>query len=146
MIDADAKRTAKYSFFFFVSHAEQFSKVDSPGIDNTNLDGTSCITKITSFSFLKLEKAPEILEPLHEVTITEGKKAQLECTLTKPDAKVTWLKNGKEIRPSATVQMKTEGAHQFLIMPKAELEDDAEYTIRVSDDQVSTCHVTVEGK
>ena len=102
--------------------------------------------KINFLFFSKLEKAPEILEPLHEVTITEGKKAQLECTLTKPNAKVTWLKNGKEIRPSATVQMKTEGAHQFLIMPKTELEDDAEYTIKVSEDQTSTCHVTIEGK
>ncbi|XP_072046921.1 M-protein, striated muscle-like [Amphiura filiformis] len=40
--------------------------------------------------------------------------------------------------------MKTDGAHQFLIMPKTELEDDAQYTIKVSEDQTSTCHLTVE--
>lgn len=69
----------------------------------------------------------------------------LECQLSKPDLKVTWLKDGKEITPNEQVQIITDGTWQRLTLPCTMLDDEAEYTVQF-DDQTTKATLWVEGR
>ena len=58
-----------------------------------------------------LESKPSFTTPLKDVTIPEEQSVTLECELSKPDQKVKWFKDGKEIKPDRKrgITSKTDG-------------------------------------
>ncbi len=84
--------------------------------------------------------------PLKDQTVPEEQSVTLECELSKPDQKVQWLKNGKEIKPDRKrgILPKVEGTKHILTIPKALLDDTAEYTVKLKD-QETKGKLTVEG-
>jgi len=92
------------------------------------------------------EGKPEFKKPLTDQSVKEDEKITLECELTKPNMKVKWLKNGKEIKPDnkrITVSM-DQYLHQ-LVIADVTVEEAAKYTCKCGD--VSTeCTIKVEGK
>ena len=83
--------------------------------------------------------------PLKETQTTEGNNVTLECQLSHPDLKVSWLKDGKEITPDEHIQIITDGTWQKLTLPQTVLDDEAEYTVQF-EDQVTKATLWVEGQ
>ncbi len=85
--------------------------------------------------------------PLKDQTVPEEQSVTLECELSKPDQKVQWLKNGKEIKPDRKrgVIPKVEGTKHIFTIPKTMLDDTAEYTVKFKD-QTTKGKLTVEGE
>ncbi|WP_411026801.1 immunoglobulin domain-containing protein, partial [Salmonella sp. s54395] len=62
------------------------------------------------------ELAPEITKPLEEtVSVPEGNEVTLEAEVSK-DAPVTWMKNGKKLKPSNNVKIEEDGLTRRLIL------------------------------
>lgn len=62
-----------------------------------------------------------------------------------PDKPARWFKDKTEIFPTEECQLKVEGTVHTLTIPRATLEDEAEYTICIGD-KTSTALLLVEGK
>ncbi len=77
----------------------------------------------------------------------EEKNVTMLCELSKPNQKVQWLKNGKEVKPDKKrgIVLKVDGTKHILTIPKALLEDTAEYTVKFKD-QTTKGKLTVEGR
>ena len=93
-----------------------------------------------------LETKATFTVPLKDVTVPEEESVILECELSKPDQKVKWLKNGKEIKPDKKrgVLPKVEGTKHTLTIPKTLKDDTAEYTVKIGDEETKG-KLTVEG-
>ncbi len=85
--------------------------------------------------------------PLKDVTVKEEETVTLQCELSKPNQKVKWFKNGKELKPDKKrgIEPKVDGMKHTLTIPKSILDDTAEYSVRIGD-QETKGKVTVEGK
>ena len=96
--------------------------------------------------FSLLETKATFTVPLKDVTVPEEESVTLECELSKPDQKVKWLKNGKEIKPDKKrgVLPKVEGTKHTLTIPKTLKDDTAEYTVKIGDEETKG-KLTVEG-
>ncbi len=77
----------------------------------------------------------------------EEQGVTLECELSKPDQKVKWFKNGKEIKPDRKrgIVPKVEGTKHTLTIPKSLSEDTAEYAVKLGDKETKG-NLTVEGR
>ena len=83
-------------------------------------------------------------EKLKETRIVEGAVGTLTCKVNKQH-KVTWFKDGKEMKPkSTTYEIIEENLEHTLKIPKATLEDEAEYTVRLPEDETKAM-LWVEG-
>lgn len=92
------------------------------------------------------EEPPQILEPLHPLTLKEGDAAVLVTTIfANPTPSVTWLKNGKMIKkPNSKVKENT----YTLSLENVKVDDSGEYTINAQNKHgtaESTAQLTVEG-
>ena len=94
-----------------------------------------------------VETKPEFTTLLKDVTVPEEQSVTLECELSKPDQKVKWLKNGKEIKPDRKreIHPKVEGTKHSLTIPKTEKDDTAEYSVKIGDEETKG-KLTVEGR
>ena len=94
-----------------------------------------------------LETKPVFTTPLKDVTVPEEKSVTIECELSKPEQKVKWFKNGKEIKPDKKrgIILKVEGTKHTLTIPKTLKDDTAEYSVKC-DDQETKGKLTVEGR
>ncbi|KAH9498303.1 hypothetical protein Btru_006488 [Bulinus truncatus] len=84
-----------------------------------------------------------IIQPLNEADVTEGESITLTCKVNKSDVKARWFKDGAEIYPSENLILKVDGDTHTLTIPRANLEDEAEYTIKL-EDKSSTALLLVE--
>ena len=93
-----------------------------------------------------LETKATFTVPLKDVTVPEEESVTLECELSKPDQKVKWFKNGKEIKPDRKrgISPKVEGTKHTLTIPKTLKDDTAEYTVKIGDEETKG-KLTVEG-
>ncbi len=93
------------------------------------------------------ESKPIFTEPLKDLAVPEEESVTLECELSKPDQKVKWLKDGKEVKPDRKkgITTKTDGRRHSPTIPKASLEDAAEYTVKCGE-QESKSKVDVQGR
>ena len=87
----------------------------------------------------------EFLTPLKDTKVMEKETATLDCELSKADRPATWLKDGKEMKPSDRVTMTCEETKHFLVISDCVLDDESKYTIKV-DGKESTAKLIVEGK
>ena len=94
-----------------------------------------------------LETKPSFTAPLKDVTVSEEESVTLECELSKPDQKVKWFKDGKEIKSDKKrgIVLKVDGTKHTLTIPKALKDDTAEYSVKC-EDQESKGKLMVEGK
>jgi hypothetical protein len=73
-------------------------------------------------------------------TVYGNEPLELSCQLSKPNVKVTWLKDGLPIDNKG--QMKNDGLRYSLHIPHGV--EPGRYTIKI-DDQESSCQVSTEG-
>lgn len=83
--------------------------------------------------------------PLKDTSVPESETASFTCELSKPDKKVTWFKNGKEIVPDEHFEVKVEGTLHTLNIKDSLMDDSAEYTVKLGDD-TSKAKLTVQGR
>lgn len=92
-------------------------------------------------------EAPEVVEPLQDVCISEGEGAILVTQITgKPTPKVVWAKDGK---PDSSLPTKTQGETYSLTLMKPSASDSARYTVTATNKHGSvetSCQLTVESK
>ena len=84
--------------------------------------------------------------PLEDVTVEQDEKVTLQCELSKPNQKVTWLKNGKALsfKEKNRLKITADGAKHTLVIPKADLDDTAEFTCSLNGVKTQG-KVTVKG-
>lgn len=92
-------------------------------------------------------EAPEVVEPLQDVCISEGEGAILATQITgKPTPKVIWSKNGK---PDTSLPIKSVGETYLLTLMKPSAKDSAQYSVTATNKHGSattSCQLVVEGK
>ena len=69
----------------------------------------------------------------------------LECKLSRPDADVTWYKDGKEISPDDNIEIVVDGKWRRLRIKTCALDDEAEYSVIVGNES-SRAMLWVEGR
>lgn len=70
---------------------------------------------------------------------------ELECTLSRPDVKVRWLKNRKPLTPSDRIKILCDRYRHVLRIMDAIPEDEGEYTIEVSENVESSAALRIRG-
>ena len=85
------------------------------------------------------------MKPLANIEVEENQQIFLECTLSKPDRKVTWYKQGVKVSASETIKLSSEADTHSLTIDRAEMSDQAEYSIK-ADGKTSKAQVKVIGK
>ena len=85
-------------------------------------------------------------KPLQDTTAPEESSVILECEVSKPDASVEWLKDGKAVKPDKKkgVSTKSDGRRHSLAISSATPNDSGKYSAKAGDEQ-SSCILTVEG-
>lgn len=78
-----------------------------------------------------------ITVPLRDTVSMVAEEATLSCELSKPNQKVQWLKDGKPIKPDKKTKIEVDGKVHKLTIPKSEVGDAADYTLKVGDDETS---------
>ncbi|CAH1802745.1 unnamed protein product, partial [Owenia fusiformis] len=93
---------------------------------------------------LTVQELPiEFLDPLKNVFVVENETATLDTEVSKPDQKATWFMDGELLKPSDKYEMKVDGTKHYLVVHDCELDDEADYTIRI-DKKESTAMILVE--
>ncbi|XP_014826220.1 PREDICTED: obscurin-like isoform X6 [Poecilia mexicana] len=82
----------------------------------------SCRTML----FVK-EKPVHIFRDLLNVKAVPGEDAELSCEITKPEATIRWLKDGRPIRQSPKYEMSIEKNLARLVIKNASIRDSGEY-------------------
>ncbi|XP_033900759.3 obscurin-like isoform X1 [Acipenser ruthenus] len=76
-------------------------------------------------------QSPMVLEFLTEECVV------LSCEVSRPNADVRWYQDGLELEETEDLILETEGVHRRLIIPKAAVQDSAEYICDAVDDSVT---------
>ncbi|XP_078455386.1 obscurin [Lampetra planeri] len=87
----------------------------------------------------------QVLEPLSDVTATEGGEASLRCSLSKPGTEVAWTKDSRPVRPGDKYDVGSEGLSVWLAVRALRLDDAGSYACHVGDLQ-TTAILTVQEK
>lgn len=72
-----------------------------------------------------------ILQDLEAKILSTGESLTLECQVDGNASEVIWLRNGKEIKPSAAAQVESSGSTYRLTLPKCAAEDSGTYQCEV---------------
>jgi len=95
--------------------------------------------------FVCVEVSAELTVPLKEIRTTEDQTVSLECETSLPGLRAVWLKDDKEIQSDEHCELLAEGCRHTMIVHKATLEDEAEYTIKIGATIMSKATLWVEG-
>ncbi|XP_031441608.1 obscurin-like protein 1 isoform X3 [Clupea harengus] len=60
----------------------------------------------------------------------------LSCELSRPNASVTWFKDGQKLQDSENIKLKTEGPYRRLKILRSGVEDSGEYVCDTADDRI----------
>ena len=82
---------------------------------------------------------------MEDCEIFENETGQFLCTFSKPDLRVRWKRNNRDISNSEKYVIKVDKNHHFLHITNAELKDDAEYTCDAGDTK-TVAKLRVKGK
>lgn len=74
----------------------------------------------------------------------EGDTLTLICEVNKPGVIAMWLKDGEQITITDGYEITVDGCHHILTIPHATLDDEAEYTVMIGNEE-STGLVLIEG-
>ena len=99
-----------------------------------------------TLNLCNLAEAPvTFASPLKDTSVPESETATFTCEISKPDKKVTWYKNGKEIVPDEHFEVKVEGTVHTLKVKDIALDDTADYTVKLGE-ETSKAKLTVLGE
>jgi xanthine/CO dehydrogenase XdhC/CoxF family maturation factor len=87
----------------------------------------------------------DFLTPLTDQLCIEGETATFKCETTHKGKKVTWLKDGIEIKPDQHFVVKDTGTEHTLTIKDTVLYDEATYTAVLGSKQ-TTAKLVVEGR
>ena len=96
-------------------------------------------------TFIFPETPLEITIPLHDTKASEHTTVTLQCEVSKPDVKVTWMHNDTEVQLGPKYESIDEGTIHKLVIHDVTPDEAADYTIKVGD-VTSTGHLHVEGR
>ncbi|GCB84155.1 hypothetical protein scyTo_0024786, partial [Scyliorhinus torazame] len=100
---------------------------------------------VESVARLDVNELPiKIVKPLRDKTALEKHKVILECTVSKPRARVRWYRGEEEIHPTDKYQICSEDCYRQLVIHNVSFEDEDTYTCDAFDD-CSSAKVLVEG-
>ena len=98
------------------------------------------------YLFFFIESPLEFVTPLRDrLECTEGDKVMLVCELNKPNKPAMWLRDGEQITAADGYEIIVDGNVHKLVIRRASLDDEAEYTVMVGNNESSTM-VFVEGE
>ena len=94
--------------------------------------------------------APELREPLHDVTVIAGQQAKLKCQLSKgdPAASMRWLKDNRELPKNKKYTISYSDAEATLLIDDTQLSDAGSFRFEASNKlgRVETqCSLAVKG-
>ncbi|XP_072324948.1 obscurin-like protein 1 isoform X4 [Scyliorhinus torazame] len=99
---------------------------------------------VESVARLDVNELPiKIVKPLRDKTALEKHKVILECTVSKPRARVRWYRGEEEIHPTDKYQICSEDCYRQLVIHNVSFEDEDTYTCDAFDD-CSSAKVLVE--
>ncbi|KAK1165526.1 hypothetical protein AOXY_G14087 [Acipenser oxyrinchus oxyrinchus] len=87
-----------------------------------------------------IEPAVQIMSPSQspmELEFLTEECVVLSCEVSRPNAYVRWYQDGLELEETEDLILETEGVHRRLIIPKAAVQDSAEYICDAVDDSVT---------
>ncbi|XP_055069679.2 myosin light chain kinase, smooth muscle [Misgurnus anguillicaudatus] len=91
---------------------------------------------------------PMFSQPLCDVSVVDGERLRLECQVTSQvPAVITWMLDGKVVKPSKFIIISQEGDKCSLTIDKALPEDEGRYTCKAENTDGKTecsCMVTVD--
>ncbi|XP_064465336.1 coiled-coil domain-containing protein 141-like [Ornithodoros turicata] len=83
---------------------------------------------------VKAPAAPVFLEPLRDVTLPSGARAELFARVASDEAPfLAWYKDGRSVSPGADYQITHDGDGVRLVIPEAFVEDDGLYEVEASN-------------
>lgn len=90
------------------------------------------------------EPPAEIVTCLHDLIVPEKGTAVFECEVSVPWTRAKWLKDGVPITVSDGYDIRVDGTHHLLYLPKISKEDVGRYTVKI-DDKETTARLRVKG-
>ena len=91
------------------------------------------------------EAGAEFLKPLQDTSVTEFETATMECELSKSNVKVTWFKDGAELKKSERIEMKSKDRKHVLTVHNAQMSDNAGIKV-VAENAESSANLIVHGE
>lgn len=88
--------------------------------------------------------APQIITKLKDQKVASGEQVLFDIELTKGDALVKWMKDGKELQLSNNVRLTIDGKRQKLEIVKASKSDSGVYSCQVHEQECKAT-LSVEG-
>jgi Immunoglobulin I-set domain len=83
--------------------------------------------------------------PLQEIKTIEGQTVTLACEVSRANAEVTWLKDDAELQIDDHLELVKVDRARHLTIHEATLEDEAEYTVALSETVATKATLWVEG-
>ena len=96
------------------------------------------------YDHLNIEASAEFTLHLEDEEVEENESATFTCQLSKPNGKVSWMKNGEDLKENEECHITSEGNEHSMTISKVKLEDAAEYTVRCGDVE-SKARLSVKG-
>ena len=101
--------------------------------------------EVTKANLVVEEAVANFRAPLTDASVAVKQTAVLSCEVSKPNCKVSWYKNGTEIKPSDTLLPETNGTNQTLTIKNVNKMDAGEYTCCIGDEETKA-NLTIVGK
>ncbi|KAI5613552.1 myosin light chain kinase, smooth muscle [Silurus asotus] len=91
-------------------------------------------------------KAPVFTQPLSDLTVMDGERLRLECTvISDPPAVITWTLDGKVVKPSKFIVLSNEGGKCSLTIDKALPEDEGRFMCKAENGEgKAECYCMVQ--
>ena len=101
--------------------------------------------EVTKAKLVVEEALATFTSPLTDVSVSTSQNLVLSCELSKPNRKVSWYKNGAEIKASERIVVETNGTKQILTIKNCTKKDAGQFTCRIGKEETEA-KVTVAGK
>ncbi|CAM9623912.1 unnamed protein product [Lampetra planeri] len=114
-------------------------RAEDAGEVGFSAEGAECTTQ------LRVRELPvRITKPLRDKIAIVGRRAVLECRVSRATARVSWQHGGRELAEGGRYQMGAQGEYRTLVIVEAAFSDEGSYTCRAGEAS-SSARLLVEG-